>query len=85
MDINQVLGALLLGGRMAADLTVDEAASRTGLTVEWIIELERGRSEVSFSQLQPLLRTYRVSFGLFAAALDVACSAQARLIPTEPA
>jgi transcriptional regulator with XRE-family HTH domain len=84
MDINQVLGALLLGGRMAAEMTVDEAASRSGLAVQWILDLERGRSEVSFSQLQPLLRTYRVSFGLFAAALDIACSAQAHLLPAEP-
>lgn len=83
MDANQVVGSLLLGGRLAASMTVEDAASGSGLSVDRVLDIERGNSDVAITQLLPLLRTYRVSFGLFAAALEVAFAAQAWTSPID--
>ena len=77
MDITQVLGTLLAGGRLAAKLTIRQAADRSGLTPERISVIERGHGELAFAELLPLLRTYGVPLSLFGAAFEVAQAAAA--------
>jgi hypothetical protein len=71
----QILASLLQGGRLAADMTLADASSASGIPGARIRTLERGAEILDLETVLALLRAYDVDFSMFAVAFETATRA----------
>lgn len=72
MRSRRMVGLLLQGGRLAAQISLDDAALAAGIDRRQLTKLERGSEAIDVELLLTLLDAYEVPFSMFAVAFETA-------------